>query len=120
FFETFMAPFPSETRLFHTAERSRGVRGYAVVDTDQTGLQLVGDVQCAVEVFGEHVSGQAEWRVVGPLNHLFLCGEAGNRRNGTENLGIGDVGVERDPIQHSRLEEIAGAVRSTTAGAQIG
>jgi hypothetical protein len=115
FFEAFCASFASEAWLLDASEGGAGVGRYALVDAHDSGFEAVRDVEGAVKVFGEDVAGEAEFCCVGPGDRFVFWAEPLDRGDGTENLGLGNVGIFGDAVKDGRGEEVACRVVSVAA-----
>ena len=78
-----------------------------IVDPDDAGLDLGRDAMRAGDVAGADRGREAERRVVGEPQRLFLVLERRHRGEGAEHFLLEDAHVALHVGKHGRLDEIA-------------
>src|SRR5215217_3043903 len=114
------AAFPSDARLFHSAEWSCRVRHDADVEAQHAGLQGLDEPLAAGQVLGVRVPNQAVLGVVGNPNGFLLIGEGDDAQHGPKDLFAENVAAGAYAGDNGWLVERAGSIDRMTAGQHLG
>src|SRR6266487_932621 len=112
-------PFPSQSRLFHSAERRCRVRHDATVHPDHAGLERLADPQRPPQVSGVEIGDETVLGVVGPADRLGLVREAHHRGHRPEDLRAEDGRPRGHVAQDGGQVVVAAPVRGAAAGDQL-